>query len=147
MKEEWRDIKGWEGFYQISNKGNVKSLPRQVNATSRKGKKYKISLQTKFLKPSDNGCGYLRVLLRDKFTGRSKNMYLHRLVASAFIPNPNGLSDVHHKDGNPYNNKVENLAWLSHKDNLTQPERLERMSASLKNFYSAKKEVEVLWTL
>lgn len=62
--------------------------------------------------------GYGRVYMRRDSTNLREDVYIHRIIAQMFIPNPNNLSDVNHKDSNPLNNCVENLEWLSHKDNL-----------------------------
>lgn len=101
MTEIWKDIEGLEGLYQVSTKGRV----RRISAGQRT---YKFRL----CKTNKNNAGYLYVVLR-------KKLYLvHRLVAKAFIDNPNNLSDVDHIDGNKENNDVLNLQWLSHRDNI-----------------------------
>lgn len=105
-QEIWRDIKGYEGKYQVSNFGNVRSLMYH----NTKGIK-RISL----LKPATDGKGYLRCAL-------SKNNILttfkvHRLVAQAFIPNPNNYPQINHIDGNKKNNKVDNLEWCTNSIN------------------------------
>lgn len=110
--EEWKDIKGYEGLYQISNFGRVKSL------IGWNGKKY-ISRE-KILKVSRQGinktyCRYKVDLIKD---GKRKNFKVHRLVAEAFIPNPNNYKEVNHKDSNPLNNCVYNLEWCDHEYNI-----------------------------
>ena len=110
--EEWRDIKGYEGIYQVSNLGRVKSLKGW------NGKKY-ISRE-KILKVSKQEisktyCRYKVDLIKD---GERKNLKVHRLVAEAFIPNPNNYKEVNHKDSNPLNNCVCNLEWCDHKYNI-----------------------------
>lgn len=97
MKNEvWKNIEGYEGLYQVSNFGRVKSL--------KFGKE-------KILKPLRIKCGYLQVNLSKN--GKGKMCYVHRLVALAFIPNPNCLSEVNHKDENKENNRVDNLEWCN----------------------------------
>ena len=96
--EIWKDIKGYEGLYQISNFGNVKRI--QSN---------------KYIKPH-NEKGYIRVALCKN--NKVKHLYLHRLIATAFIPNPENKSDVNHKDGNKMNNKINNLEWTTRKENM-----------------------------
>ena len=101
--EEWRAVKGYEG-YEVSNLGNVRS-----------NKAYKHRSEPLMMKQRDNGYGYLIVCLCNK-NGR-RNHYVHRLVAEAFIDNPNGLAQVNHLDYDRHNNKVTNLEWLSQLDN------------------------------
>lgn len=100
MIEEWRPVVGYEGLYEVSNTGKVKSLFR-----------YK-----KVLKPSITRNGYCIAELFKNKTG--KMMSVHRLVAMAFVPNPNNLPQVNHIDENKCNNCVENLEWCSAKYNM-----------------------------
>lgn len=113
MKEEkeiWKDIKGYEGLYQVSNMGNVKSLERTV----RNSRGYRIVAE-RILKPQSNSKGYLYVnLYKD---GKMKRCRVNRLVAQAFLPNPHNLPVINHKDENKQNNYVENLEWCSHSYN------------------------------
>lgn len=97
VKEEWRDIKGYEGLYQVSNLGRVKCISRYKVA----GKIKKPTLNSKTL--------YLTVHLMDK--ERVDLCYIHRLVAEAFIPNPNHKLEVNHINEIRYDNRVENLEW------------------------------------
>lgn len=98
MKEIYKDIKGYEGLYQVSNLGNVRSL-RNNKILIKKTDRY----------------GYSVVNLANKIVKTKK---VHRLVAEAFIPNPNNLKTVNHIDKNRKNNNVNNLEWLSIKDNV-----------------------------
>lgn len=104
MNEIWKDIKEFEGHYQVSNLGNVKSL------------NYKKMGISKNLVPKKNNKGYLWVELRSN--GKVKPMLIHRLVAMAFLPNPNNLEQVNHKDENPLNNCVENIEWCTREYNV-----------------------------
>ena len=102
--EIWKDIKGYEGLYQISNKGRVKSL------------NYRRTGKEKILISSDDGKGYLCVKLCKN--NKIKNHKIHRLVAQAFLPNPDNLPEVNHQDTNTSNNCVENLEWCTHAYNM-----------------------------
>ncbi len=108
-KEIWKDIKGYEGLYQISNLGRVKSIKRVVA----RGTNYK-PIKERVLKAGNNK-GYAYVILC-KY-GKKKTVQVHRLVAYAFIPNPNNLPCINHKDENPLNNIVSNLEWCTHSYN------------------------------
>lgn len=103
ITEIWKDIEGYEGLYQISNLGSIKSL------------NYKRTKQEKILKPRLTVAKYYQVDLCKN--GSVKKMYIHRLVAKTFIENPNNFALINHKDENPMNNKVENLEWCNSKYN------------------------------
>ena len=91
--EEWRDIVGYEGLYQVSNLGRVKSLPKRI--VYKDGREY--IYPSKVMKNQKVSTGYRYVTLYS-VNGR-RQYYVHRLVAETFIPNPNNLEDVNHKDG------------------------------------------------
>ena len=113
MKEIWKDIKGYEGYYQISNFGRVKSLDRYVATTGNPSGKRLI--KGKLKKPTErigkNGNGYYHINL-DK-NNNSKLFTIHKLVAETFIPNPDNLPCINHKDENKHNNHVDNLEWCT----------------------------------
>lgn len=92
MNEIWKDIEGYEGLYQVSNLGNIKSLR-----------------SNKLMSVNDSGIGYMKTHLSKN--GKQTYPYVHRLVAIAFLPNPNNLPEVNHKDENKSNNNVTNLEW------------------------------------
>ena len=94
-----KDIVGYEGLYAITSCGKVWSY-----------------LRKKFLKPADNGTGYLFVLLHKD--GKVRNRYVHRLVAEAYLPNPENLPQVDHIDGNKMHNFLNNLQWITNRDNV-----------------------------
>ena len=99
MNEKWKDIKGYEGLYQVSNFGNIKSF-------------YK----NKILKPVIENTGYNQVtLVKNR---KKRKHYIHRLVGFHFIDNPNNFNELNHKDGNKCNNCVENLEWCSRRYNV-----------------------------
>ena len=101
--EHWRAIAGYEGLYEVSDQGRVKSL------------NYKRTRNEKILKPIKHTGGYFQVILHKD--GKVKNTLVHRLVADAFIPNPNNLKTVNHKDEVKTNNVASNLEWMSQADN------------------------------
>lgn len=110
MKEIWRDIPGFDG-YQASNLGNIKSLEKEVwNAHQM------VARPEKILKPFSDKKGYLRVKLYKNGSHYTKK--IHRLVALAFIPNPEGKPEVNHEDGNKTNNRINNLSWATKKENI-----------------------------
>lgn len=120
--EIWKDIEGYEGRYQVSNLGRVKSLAKTIDV----GGKTKRFQPERVLKPSKGVKGYLLVALyKNK---RSKMKRVHRLVAEAFIPNPQKMPSVNHKDENKENNKAENLEWCTHKYNNLYGTRLKKVS-------------------
>ena len=124
MKEEiWKDIKGYEGKYQISNMGRVKSL------------NYRNTGKEKIMKPYDNGHGYLKIkLCKD---GKVKKYRINRLVALAFLENPNSLPEVNHKNEDKTDNRVENLEWCSRSYNVNYGTRTEK---TCKPVFSVDKE-------
>lgn len=105
--ERWKPVKDYEGFYEVSNHGQVRSLSKQDRLG--RSKEGKIKAQC------NNGTGYMVVNL--KVDGKQKMKTVHRLVAETFIPNPLDLPEVNHIDGNKQNNCVENLEWCTHSEN------------------------------
>lgn len=114
--EEWRDVVGYEGLYQVSNKGRVRSL------------NYRQKNETHIIRLCLNNKGYLMAgLTKD---GHLKTIVVHRLVAKAFIPNPNKLPQINHKDEVKTNNTVDNLEWCTNKYNHDYGTHNERVGLS-----------------
>lgn len=124
MVEIWKDIKGWEGLYQVSNYGNVKSIHYPME---------------RILKPATNIKGYKQVVLCKNYKTKSK--LVHRLVASAFIPNPNNYPVINHKDEVEGNNHIDNLEWCSHNYNVNYGGRTRRATKSNTNHPNMSKQV------
>lgn len=108
MEEVWKDIEGYEGRYKISNLGNIYTY-----------------LRDKQMVPNQCRKGYLRILLRDS-QGNRKSYAVHRLVAQAFIPNPEDKPQVNHIDENKTNNRVDNLEWVTNKENAIHGTKIKR---------------------
>lgn len=110
--EIWKNVPGMEGLYQVSNFGRIKSLARTIQRNN------KGTLHTKehFVKGSKDTKGYLQ--LDAKIDGKRVLKFIHRIVAEAFLDNTENLEQVNHKDGNKLNNCVENLEWVTCKDNI-----------------------------
>ena len=124
MEEVWKDIAGYEGLYQVSNLGRVKSLKGfNLNTGC-------YESRVKILKLSHNRRGYPMVMLIDKTERKGKTV--HRLVAEAFIPNHENLPQVNHKDEDKRNNHVSNLEWCSNAYNHDYGTRIERCAEKLK---------------
>lgn len=111
MKEIWKPIKGYEGRYEVSNLGRIKSLSRYIAR-----KDGRVSLRrSQYLKFSDSH-GYKRVYLAKDCT--RKKFPVHRLVAEAFVPNPENKPEINHKDGIKNNNIYTNLEWVTRSENI-----------------------------
>lgn len=115
--EIWKDIHGYENLYQVSNTGKIKGLPR-IDSNGR-------IYPERFLTPEKLRKGYLRVCLGSRKTGL-RHYLVHRLVAMAFIPNPDSLPQINHKNENKADNRVENLEWCDNEYNHNYGERNKR---------------------
>ncbi|MBO7720014.1 NUMOD4 motif-containing HNH endonuclease [Candidatus Saccharibacteria bacterium] len=109
--EDWKPVVGFEGLYEVSNLGRVRSLPR--NGTRKKGT----------IRQFGNVANGYRAVLLARF-GEHKNALVHRLVAEAFIPNPQNKPCVNHIDGDKWNNAVDNLEWCTYAENIAHSIRV-----------------------
>lgn len=112
MEEIWKEIQNFEGYYEVSNFGQVRSLTRIIHYTNGHNQIF----NGKMLIPQKTTHGYFSVKLSKN--GVVIRKHIHDLVASAFLPNPNNFTEVNHKDHNKLNNSVDNLEWISHRDNI-----------------------------
>lgn len=128
MEEVYKDIEGYEGLYQVSNLGNVKSLVDNKGVA-----------REKILKPGIVSNGYLQVNLCKNKT--IKHFLVHRLVANAFLPNPNNFPIINHKDECKTNNVVSNLEWCTYKYNLEYNNGQKRRAESRRNDPNRSKQV------
>ena len=121
MEEIWKDINGFEGLYQVSNFGRIKSLPK--TRKTGKSKKTIRFYDEKILKASScSNNGYKIVTLSDN--GKQKYFTIHRLVCFHFLENKNNYKVINHKDGNKLNNDVENLEWCTNSQNSSHAYKL-----------------------
>lgn len=126
--EEWKDIKGYEGIYQVSNEGRVKSLERDIKINDNGTVRHQYD---HILKPKKDNKGYLILSLCND--GKRKFYKVNRLVAQAFIENPDNLPCTNHKNCIPGDNRVENLEWCDYLYNNHYGNRIEKASAKMVN--------------
>ena len=107
----WKDVVGYEGYYEVSNTGLVRSVDRTVKSRWGTPKK----LKGKPMKTYTNRYGYEMIILT--CLGKQKHHSIHQMVGKAFMENPESLETINHKDGNKLNNFVDNLEWMSFKEN------------------------------
>lgn len=135
MIEIWKDIKDFEGIYQVSTFGRIKRLSRKTINEGLLGKNKELQLKEIILKPSTITKGYKGITLtKDKKRYPKK---VHRLVAEAFIPNPNNKPQINHIDCNKSNNNVNNLEWCTNSEN--------QKHAFKNGLNSSKKANEARW--
>lgn len=111
-EEEWRDVVGYESSYEVSSYGKIKSIERRC--ASKNGKTRKVP--ERIMKPKIDRYGYSAIHLSKN--GERRDFTIHRLVALAFIPNPENLPQVNHKDGDKLDNRVDSLEWCSAQYNV-----------------------------
>lgn len=135
LKKKWKDIKGYEGKYIISNYGEIISLPRYKQNNS-KPQYVEPKEIAKYIN-SKNGYVYVQLWNNSK----CKNIRLHKLVAQNFIPNKENKLQINHIDGNKQNNRVDNLEWCTYYYNNSYGTKLERQSKSQINDFKKSKKV------
>ena len=121
MEEVWKPVKGYEGLYEVSNIGRVKSLDKYVQNNSKLQHR-----PERILKPGGKSYSVVALCKEGKISGKT----VHRLVAEAFIPNPENKPQIDHIDTNPKNNHVSNLRWVTRSENLLNPISHKRSSES-----------------
>lgn len=124
-QEEWREIPGYEGLYKVSSYGRIIAQPRTIVCKCKDGSEVTRYYQWRYVEPKPDKRNYRYVSLRDK-DGNVTKISIHRLIATVFIPNPDNLPIVNHKDENPGNNRADNLEWCTNEYNLnygTAPKR------------------------
>jgi len=131
MEEIWKDVQDYEGFYQVSNKSEIRSVDRYIYCT--RNKSYSL-MKGRILKQTFGGNYYGVTLTKDN---NKKYKLVHRLVAELFIANSENKSEVNHIDGNKKNNKLNNLEWVTHKENESHASRL-NLKANGENHHNSK---------
>lgn len=143
--EEWKDVVGYEGYYMVSTFGRVISLGRYVVNSIKSNRWVKpklLSLNKHTTKHRKNP--YHRYMVHLNKHRHRKAITLHRVVATAFIENPNNYPCIDHIDGDPLNNKASNLRWCTHIMNMNNPVTTERISVSKKGKYNTCKSKPVV---
>lgn len=142
MEELWKPIIGYEGLYEVSNFGNIKSLSKVHHL----GAKNQYISQERLLTLSIQKChfNYKRYRVNLWANDKAKMFKVHRLVAQAFIPNPENKPQVNHIDNNPLNNNVSNLEWVTNRENLDHCLKQGRFNRGSNNGMSKLNEQKVL---
>lgn len=116
LKEEWRDIKGYEGLYQVSNKGRVRSIAHFIEAIKGHPQLTRGKILNNWVHPQT------RYVITDLYRDNiRKHVKTHRLVAEAFIPNPDNKPFIDHINRDRQDNRVENLQWVTKSENMRNP--------------------------
>ena len=139
MQEIWKGVKGFEEYVEISNFGNLRRIKERKNVFNNGVKEYEINRPIK----ATYDRGYLKVNL--SVNGKRHLRYIHRMVAEAFIPNPNNYKEVNHIDHDPSNNCVSNLEWCDRKYNI---DYMIKHQKEIKERHERRTEaLEMIWFL
>ena len=132
MEEVWKPVVGFEDRYEVSNLGRLRSFPHETLICRKRGKPYVLKKRGVEIVPQPRRHGYMAVWLYGNGgnNGRAGKQYsVHRIVAEAFIPNPNGYAEVNHINEDKTDNRAYNLEWCTHKENSNHGTRGERIGA------------------
>lgn len=144
INEQWLPVVGYESFYEVSNLGRVRTIPRMIKHKSGWSTR---NMKVSYMKLHLTKFGHLRLtLVGEKGREFRKPVLVHRLVAEAFIPNPEGKPHINHIDNNPSNNRIENLEWCTPQENMTHAANCNRMKRQhgITNGNSTLSEEQVL---
>lgn len=144
MEEIWKDIEGWQGYYQVSDLGRVRSLER-FNTLTRNGTTFKSFIEGKILKISNDKVGYKIISLESSQKKFKKTYKIHRLVSIHFIPNPENKPMVNHINGIKSDNRAENLEWATAKENCVHAHENNLVESSKgEHHYNSKLTEEIV---
>lgn len=133
--ESWKQIDGYKPIYQVSNLGRIRSLARATNAHGGV-----FHRKERLLKFSKSRLGYLLVYLYSE-DGKKRTIPVHQIVAKTFIPNPENKPEVDHKDGDKTNNIIDNLRWVTHKENCANPTTAKKQKVYIRERAKHKKAI------
>lgn len=129
--EVWKPIPGYEGHYEVSNMGRVRSLERRARFVSIHGKECTRRVRGRIIRGTEHRTQHRITVMLSK-NGIHERLSVHRLVATAFVDNPNGYDEVNHKDENPRNNRADNLEWCTRQYNMNYGTIRERVYNKMK---------------